>query len=474
MKLIRSYLTKHPCFTAGEKIRVKGLMLHSVGCPRQDAASFVREWNDENYDRACVHAFIDGTDGSVWQTLPWNHRGWHCGSPGNGDYIGVEMCEPANLQYDSDFTFTCPDQETARAVARRTWDAAVELFAYLCRRFDLDPLEDGVIISHWEGFQRGVATDHQDPEHFWGGLGLDTELGFTMDRFRQSVAEALTGAKPLYIGCHLSSTGGFEAMGKAALSIKANTFAFFTRNPRGGKAKDIDPDDARKLRDILREHRFGPLVAHAPYTLNPCSATAKTREFAHMAMAGDMDRMEYLPGNYYNFHPGSHVGQGSEKGIEMIAALLNEVIRPQQSTTILLETMVGKGTEIGGRFEELAEIISRVDRDDKIGVCLDTCHISDGGYDVINDLDGVLDEFDRVIGLSRLKALHINDSKNPVGARKDRHACIGEGCIGLDPILDVINHPKLMGLPCILETPQESLTGYGREIALLRGVHYDE
>lgn len=280
--------------------------------------------------------------------------------------------------------------------------------------------------------------------------------------------------KPLYIGCHLSSTGGFEAMGKAALSIKANTFAFFTRNPRGGKAKEIDPADAEKLRGILAENSFGPLVAHAPYTLNPCSATAKTREFAHMAMADDMKRMEYLPGNYYNFHPGSHVGQGSEKGIEMIADLLNEIITPEQSTTILLETMAGKGSEIGGRFEELAAIIERVRCDEKIGVCLDTCHISDGGYDIIEDLDGVLEEFDQVIGLDRLKALHINDSQNPRGARKDRHACIGEGQIGLDAILRVIHHPKLMGLPCILETPQEDLNGYGREIALLRGVHYDE
>lgn len=474
MKLVRSYLTKNPCYTAGDRITVRGIMLHSVGCPRQDAASFVQEWNDPSYDRACVHGFIDGTDGAVYQTLPWNYRGWHCGSPGNGDYIGIEMCESAGLVYDSDFTFTCADEEAAKAVAQRTWDAAVELFAYLCRQFSLEPLEDGVIISHWEGCQRGVASDHQDPEHFWKGLGLDTERGFTMDRFRQAVAEAMKETKPLYIGCHLSSSGGFAAMGKAALSIGANTFAFFTRNPRGGKAKEIDPADAEQLREILTEGRFGPLVAHAPYTLNPCSAAAKTREFAHMAMADDMKRMEYLPGNYYNFHPGSHVGQGSEKGIEMIAALLNQIITPQQSTTILLETMAGKGSEVGRNFEELAAIIKRVRCSEKLGVCLDTCHVSDGGYDIAGDLDGVLEAFDAVVGLEKLKALHINDSQNPPGARKDRHACIGEGEIGLDAILRVINHPKLMGLPCILETPQEDLSGYGREIALLRGVRENE
>lgn len=274
--------------------------------------------------------------------------------------------------------------------------------------------------------------------------------------------------KEKYIGCHLSSSKGFAAMGKDACSIGANTFAFFTRNPRGGKAKEIDPKDAENLLAILEEHNFGKLVAHAPYTLNPCSATAKTREFAHMAMSEDMERMEYLPGNYYNFHPGSHVGQGAEKGIEMIAALLNDIITPQQSTTILLETMAGKGSEIGGRFEELAAVIDRVKHDEKVGVCLDTCHVSDGGYDIIHDLDGVLSEFDRVIGLDKLKALHINDSQNPVGAHKDRHACVGEGEIGKTAILQVMNHPKLLGLPCILETPQPDLAGYGREIAMLR------
>lgn len=274
--------------------------------------------------------------------------------------------------------------------------------------------------------------------------------------------------KSLYIGCHLSSGKGFEAMGKDALSIGANTFAFFTRNPRGGSAKEIDPDDAKKLRQILSEKGFGKLVAHAPYTLNPCSATEKTREFAHMAMADDMKRMEYLPGNYYNFHPGSHVGQGSEKGIEMIASLLNEIITPQQSTVVLLETMAGKGSEIGGKFEELAAILERVDCADKMGVCLDTCHVSDGGYDITENLDSMLSEFDRIIGLDKLKAMHINDSKNPLGARKDRHACIGEGYLGVETILRVINHPQLKGLPCILETPQPDLSGYRDEIAMLR------
>ncbi len=270
-----------------------------------------------------------------------------------------------------------------------------------------------------------------------------------------------------YIGCHLSSAGGFEAMGKAALSIGANTFAFFTRNPRGGKAKDIDSADVQRLLEIMKANDFGRLVAHAPYTLNPCSGDRKVRDFAHIVMEDDMKRMEYLPGNYYNFHPGSHVGQGVEAGIEMISGLLNEIITPEQSTVVLLETMAGKGSEIGGNFQELAEIISRVRVDDKIGVCLDTCHVSDAGYDIINDLDGVLKEFDSVIGLDRLRALHINDSQNEPGVRKDRHARIGEGHLGLDTILNVINDPRLEGLPCILETPHDSLEGYGREIKIL-------
>ncbi|MCI9597478.1 MAG: deoxyribonuclease IV [Firmicutes bacterium] len=271
----------------------------------------------------------------------------------------------------------------------------------------------------------------------------------------------------LKIGCHLSAAKGYEHMGKDALKINATTFAFFTRNPRGGKAKAIDEEDVKKLLELLRENQFGKLVAHAPYTLNPCSKDEKTRDFAYMAMSEDMQRMEYTPGHYYNFHPGSHVGQGVEKGIEMIADLLNRVLTPQQSTIVLLETMAGKGSEVGGKFEELAEIIDRVELKDKIGVCMDTCHVSDGGYDIIHDLDGVLDEFDRVIGLEKLHAMHINDSMNPMGAHKDRHAKIGEGHLGVETIKNVITHPKLKDLPFILETPNE-LDGYAAEIALLR------
>lgn len=279
--------------------------------------------------------------------------------------------------------------------------------------------------------------------------------------------------KNLYIGCHLSAAKGFAAMGKDALSIGANTFAFFTRNSRGGKAKELDPEDAAALREILEANGFGKLVAHAPYTLNPCSATEKTREFARLAMSEDLERMEYLPGNYYNFHPGSHVGQGADAGIDMIVDLLNEVMTPEQSTIVLLETMAGKGSEVGGKFEELARIIDGVKLKDKIGVCLDTCHVSDGGYDIVHDLDGVLAEFDRIVGLEKLKALHINDSKNPMGARKDRHACIGEGYLGVDTIAAVLRHPALAGLPCILETPQDDLQGYGQEIEMLKGVTED-
>lgn len=273
----------------------------------------------------------------------------------------------------------------------------------------------------------------------------------------------------LYIGYHLSSVNGFEAMGKEALLAGANTFAFFTRNPRGGKAKDIVPDDAKALISLIfdNDSPFAPLVAHAPYTLNPCSDKANVREFAHMCMSDDLQRMEYLPGNYYNFHPGSHVGQGIEAGIRMITDLLNDIMTPKQTTTVLLETMSGKGSEVGGRFEELAQIIDGIKLKDKIGVCMDTCHVHDAGYDIIDDLDGVLDEFDRIVGLDKLKALHINDSKNPMGSHKDRHACIGEGTIGLDAIGRFINHPKLAGLPCILETPNE-FEGYKREIEMLR------
>ena len=273
-------------------------------------------------------------------------------------------------------------------------------------------------------------------------------------------------AKTLYLGYHLSSANGFEAMGREAISAGANTFAFFTRNPRGGKAKDIDPDDAKALRSML-ENAFGPLVAHAPYTLNPCSDKPNVREFAHICMVEDLERMEYLPGNYYNFHPGSHVGQGVDAGITMIVDLLNDIISPSQNTILLLETMSGKGSEIGGTFEELAAILDGVKQKDHVGVCMDTCHVHDAGYDIAGDLDGVLDAFDRIVGLDKLKALHINDSKNPLGSHKDRHACIGEGTLGLDAIGRFINHPALAGLPCILETPND-FEGYKREIQLLR------
>lgn len=271
-----------------------------------------------------------------------------------------------------------------------------------------------------------------------------------------------------YIGCHLSAAGGFEAMGERALSIKADTFAFFTRNPRGGQAKDIDANDAENLIDLMNRNDFGKVVAHAPYTLNPCSKDKKVLNFAHMIMEDDMRRMEYLPGNYYNFHPGSHVGQGIEKGIELVSGLLNEILTEDQSTIVLLETMAGKGSEIGSRFEELREIIDRINLDEKVGVCMDTCHIGDAGYDIVNDIDGVIKEFDNVIGLERLKALHINDSMNPPGSHKDRHARIGEGYLGTEVLKRVVHHPKLMELPCILETPHKKFDEYMNEIELLR------
>ena len=271
----------------------------------------------------------------------------------------------------------------------------------------------------------------------------------------------------LYIGCHLSSVKGFENMGKEALEIGANTFQFFTRNPRGGKAKDIDPEDVARFLKLAEDNKFGKLVAHAPYTLNPCSATKKVRDIAFMVMEDDLKRMEYIPGNYYNFHPGSHVGQGTEKGIELITEVLNEIIKPEQSTIVLLETMAGKGSEIGGKFEELKAIIDGVQEKDKIGVCMDTCHVSDGGYDIVNNLDGVLEEFDKIVGIKKLCALHINDSLNPLGAHKDRHARIGEGHLGLEGIANFISHPALKNLPCVLETPNE-LDGYAREIEMLK------
>lgn len=271
----------------------------------------------------------------------------------------------------------------------------------------------------------------------------------------------------LHIGCHLSSSRGFAAMGRQALELGADTFQFFTRNPRGSKARELDPTDAAALAALLAEHRFAPIIAHAPYTLNLCGAEERNREFARETMADDLRRLEHLPGQYYNFHPGSHVGQGMEAGIALIAQGLNAILTPEQHTTVLLETMAGKGSEVGGRFEELRAILDRVELSGKVGVCLDTCHVSDGGYDIIRDLDGVLAEFDRCIGLDRLKAIHLNDSKNPPGSRKDRHACIGTGEIGLEALARVVRHPALRNLPFCLETPNE-LPGYRREIALLR------
>lgn len=271
----------------------------------------------------------------------------------------------------------------------------------------------------------------------------------------------------LTIGCHLSASEGFLAMGKTALSIGANTFQFFTRNPRGSKAKAIDPDDAAAFLALAQANGFGRLVAHAPYTINPCSKTERTREFARMTLADDLKRMEYLPGNYYNFHPGSHTEQGMEVGISQIAETLNAILKPEQRTTVLLETMSGKGSEVGGRFEELREILDRVALNTQMGVCMDTCHISDAGYDIAGDIDGVLTEFDRVIGLERLKAVHINDSMNPLGAHKDRHARIGEGYLGEAAFGRIINHPALRDLPFILETPND-LAGYAREIGRLK------
>lgn len=273
----------------------------------------------------------------------------------------------------------------------------------------------------------------------------------------------------LNIGCHLSAAKGYENMGKEALKIGANTFAFFTRNPRGGKAKAIDEADVKKFLELAEANKFAKLVAHAPYTLNPCSSTEKVREFAHMAMKEDLERMEYTPGNYYNFHPGSHTGQGVEKGIELISDLLNEILTPEQSTIVLLESMAGKGSEVGSTFEELAAIIDRVELKDKIGVCLDSCHISDGGYDIVNNLDDVIEEFDKVVGLKYLHAMHLNDSMNPMGAKKDRHAKIGEGHLGVATFEKIVNHPALKDLSFILETPNE-LAGYAKEIELLRSL----
>lgn len=287
----------------------------------------------------------------------------------------------------------------------------------------------------------------------------------------------------MFIGCHLSSTKGFLAMGETALSIGANTFAFFTRNPRGGSAKELDSEDAHALTELCKAEGFGPLVAHAPYTMNLCSADEGIRGFAAGMLREDILRMEALPGNYYNFHPGSHTGQGVEVGIGFIAEALRSVLPLAEHTTILLETMAGKGSEVGRRFEELKEIIDRVEGTasvssespvqgapvPRLGVCIDTCHLHDGGYDIVHDLDAVLNEFDNIIGLDRLKACHLNDSMNDAGSRKDRHAKIGEGHIGLEALTAVINHPVLKNLPFILETPNE-LPGYAKEITLLRSL----
>ena len=271
----------------------------------------------------------------------------------------------------------------------------------------------------------------------------------------------------LYIGNHTPSSKGYAAMGRQIVKNGGNTFAFFTRNPRGGNAKAIDPADVAKFQEIAREHEFGKIVAHAPYTLNACAAKENLRDFARNTFSDDLKRMEATPGNYYNFHPGSHVGQGIEVGIQKIAEVLNAVLTEEQTTTVLLETMAGKGSEVGSHFQELRAIMDLVEKRDKLGICLDTCHVWDGGYDIVNDLDGVLTEFDRIIGLDHLKAIHLNDSLNPLGSHKDRHARLGEGHIGLPALKRFINHPALAHLPFYLETPND-LDGYAKEIQLMR------
>ena len=258
-------------------------------------------------------------------------------------------------------------------------------------------------------------------------------------------------------------------MAKQMIANGGNTFAFFTRNPRGGRAKTINEQDVQKFLALAKEHHFGKIVAHAPYTMNACAAREELRDFARETFRDDLRRMEYTPGNYYNFHPGSHVGQGAETGIRKIAEILNDVLTDDQSTTVLLETMSGKGSEVGRNFQEIRSILDLVEKKEKMGVCLDTCHVWDGGYDIVHDLDGVLDEFDQIIGLSRLKAVHLNDSLNDLGSHKDRHARIGEGRIGLEALINVIRHPALEGIPFILETPNDD-EGWTREIALLREV----
>lgn len=271
----------------------------------------------------------------------------------------------------------------------------------------------------------------------------------------------------LYIGNHTSSSKGYAAMARQIIKNGGNTFAFFTRNPRGGKAKAIDETDIQNFLVLAQENHFGKIVAHAPYTLNACAAKEELRTFARETFADDLRRMEYTPGNYYNFHPGSHVGQGAEAGVRMIAEMLNEVLTEDQTTTVLLETMSGKGTEMGRNFEELRQILDLVEKKDKMGICLDTCHVWDGGYDIVNDFDGVLEEFDRIIGLEKLKAIHLNDSLNDLGSHKDRHARIGEGRIGLEALVRVIRYPRLEGIPFILETPNDD-EGWAAEIRTLR------
>ena len=300
-----------------------------------------------------------------------------------------------------------------------------------------------------------INAADQCPAPLWGRRFLKIDNGYGEKRIM------------LKIGCHLSSAKGFLAMGKNALAIEADTFQFFTRNPRGTKAKDIRESDVEAFRALAKEHGITPVLAHAPYILNAASADEGLRSLAAETMADDLLRMEYLPGNFYNFHPGCHVGQGMETGIAWIAAMLNQILKPEQHTVMLLETMAGKGSEIGGRFEELREILDRVELSDHVGVCLDTCHVWDGGYDIAGHLDEVVEEFDRVIGLKRLKAIHLNDSQNPLGARKDRHARIGEGYIGFEALSRVVRHPALRQLPFYLETPNE-LEGYAREIAMMR------
>jgi deoxyribonuclease-4 len=276
----------------------------------------------------------------------------------------------------------------------------------------------------------------------------------------------------LKIGCHLSVSKGFLHMGEEALSIGANTFQFFTRNPRGGKAKAIDEEDIQNLIEFMEKNNFSTILAHAPYTLNPCSADPRVREFAHEVMESDLKRMEYLPNNLYNFHPGSHVKQGVDIGINYIIDFLNALIKKEQTTTVLLETMSGKGSEIGRSFDEIKRILDGVVLSEKIGVCLDTCHVYDSGYDIVNNLEGVLEEFDNIIGLKKLKAIHLNDSKNPFSSHKDRHEKIGDGYIGIKAITKIINHPELKTLPFFLETPNE-ISGYKKEIEILKGLYIE-